>query len=122
MKKYILFGSVASLSPLVALAASDAFSVLLKAQQILNIIIPLLITLAVVYFIWGVIQYTISSDEEAKKNARSKIIMGIIGLFVIISFWGIINFITRTIGVGNDATPDLPCVPVRDPYGNNYPC
>lgn len=122
MKKYILFGSVVSLTPLFAFAASDAFSVLLIIQRILNIVIPILVTVAVVYFIWGVIKYTMSTDEEAKKDARTKIIAGLIGLFVIIAFWGIINLITRTIGVGNDRTPDLPCVPLRDPNGRNYPC
>ncbi|MCC6323638.1 hypothetical protein IT400_02495 [Candidatus Nomurabacteria bacterium] len=111
MKKYIVFGSVISLSPLFAFAAADAWSILTRIQSILNILIPLLVTVAVVYFIWGVIQYTISSDEEAKKNARSKIIMGLIGLFVIIAFWGIVNVMTRTLDVRNDATPVLPCVP-----------
>lgn len=113
MKKYILFGSVMSLAPVaVAFAAADAFSILAIVQSILNIVIPLLITIAVVYFIWGVIQYTISQDEEAKKNARTKIIMGLIGLFVIVAFWGILNVLSRTIGVSNDRTPQgLPCIP-----------
>jgi uncharacterized membrane protein HdeD (DUF308 family) len=83
MKKIISFGIVfGSVAPLVAFAA-DAFSILTKVNQILATIIPILITLAVVYFIWGVIQYTVSTDEEAKKGARSKIIQGLIGLFVI---------------------------------------
>ena len=112
MKKYILFGSVATLAPFAAFAAADAFSILAIIQSILNIVIPLLITIAVVYFIWGVIQYTISQDEEAKKGARGKIIMGLIGLFVIVAFWGILNVLSRTIGVSSDNTPGgLPCIP-----------
>ncbi len=92
---------------------ANAFTILGVVQSILNVVIPILITLAVVYFIWGVIQYTISSDEEAKKNARGKIIAGLIGLFVILAFWGIVGVISRTIGVGNDRLPSgaLPCVP-----------
>ncbi len=112
MKKYNLLGSVATLAPFVAFGAADAFSILAIVQSILNIVIPLLITIAVVYFIWGVIQYTITQDEETKKGARSKIIMGLVGLFVIVAFWGILNVLSRTLGVSNDRTPQgLPCIP-----------
>jgi hypothetical protein len=38
--------------------------------------------------------------------------MGLIGLFVIVAFWGILNVLSRTIGVSNDRTPQgLPCIP-----------
>lgn len=111
MKKYILLSFGLVLVPLVSFAA-DAFSVLTVVQAILNIVIPLLITIAVIYFIWGVIQYTISSDEEAKKNARSKIIMGLIGLFVIITFWGLVRVISNTFKIRPESGPGiLPCVP-----------
>ncbi len=115
MKKYIIGGATLALAPIVASAAATAFSILAIVQSLMNIVIPILITLAVIYFIWGVIQYTISQDEEAKKNARGKIIMGLVGLFVIVAFWGIINVLSRTIGVSNDKAPvDLPCIENRD--------
>ena len=111
MKKIISLGVVIGATPLSVLAAdSTAFSIIATINQLLSWIIPVLITLAVVYFIWGVIQYTVSTDEEAKKGARSKIIQGLIGLFVIVAFWGIINLITRTFDVGSEITPPLPCV------------
>lgn len=112
MKKVISFGAALGFAaPLLALAA-DATSVILTIQRLLNYIIPVLITIAVVYFIWGVIQYTVSTDEEAKKGARSKIINGLIGLFVIIAFWGIVNLITNTFGVGaTKLNPtQIPCI------------
>ncbi len=113
MKKFISLSAVGlGVAPLFAFAA-NAFTVLTTINQILSTIIPILITLAVVYFIWGVIQYTISTDEEAKKGARSKIINGLIGLFIIISFWGIVRLVSNTFGVnptqiGGSA---IPCVP-----------
>lgn len=122
MKKYIAFSAVATFAPFVAFAAPTAISILAMVQNILNIVIPILITLAVVYFIWGVIQYTVSSDEEAKKNARSKIIMGLIGLFVIVAFWGIINLIMNTFDVGNDAAPEVPCIPNYQLYPRTGGC
>lgn len=113
MKKIISFGiGLGVVAPFVAFAA-DAFSIITKVTQILSVIIPLLITFAVVYFIWGVIQYTISGDEEKKKKARGMIIQGLIGLFVIIAFWGIIRLITNTFGVGPEQLNSnaIPCIP-----------
>ncbi len=75
--------------------------VLCRINDILNIIIPILITLGVVYFIWGVIQYVTAKDEETKKAARSVMISGIIGLFVIVSIWGIIHILSNTFGTGS---------------------
>lgn len=94
-------------------AGVDAFSILATIAQFIQYAMPVLIALAVIYFIWGVIQYTVSTDEEAKKGARGKIIQGLIGLFVIVAFWGIISLITTTFGVGPEKlNPDaIPCVP-----------
>ena len=112
MKKFISIGAILGSMPLFAFAAANAFSILATLDRIMKIVIPMLITLAVVYFIWGVIQYTVSNDEEAKKKAKSGIIQGLIGLFVIISFWGIIALVSNTFDVGPGAgnTP-LPAVP-----------
>jgi uncharacterized membrane protein len=113
MKKIISFGAVAGMIAPFAVFAADAASIITRVNQILNLIIPVLITLAVVYFIWGVIQYTVSSDEEKKKKARGAIIQGLIGLFVIIAFWGIIRLITNTFGVGPEQINSnaIPCIP-----------
>ena len=111
MKKIISFGIILGGLPSFAFAYADAYSILSVIGNLLGYVIPVLITLAVVYFIWGVIQYTVSTDEEAKKGARSKIIQGLIGLFVMVSFWGILALVTNTFGVGPGVTPDLPCIP-----------
>lgn len=112
MKKFIALGAVIGTFPLFAFAA-DAFSVLTVINRILATVIPILITLAVVYFIWSVIQYTLSSDEEAKKKAKNGIVTGLIGLFVIVAFWGIIRLVTNTFGVGSEQLRDdaIPCIP-----------
>ncbi len=112
MKKIIFLGAVIGAFPMFAHAA-DAFSILTVINRILATLIPIMITLAVVYFIWGVIQYTLTTDEEAKKKARSKIIYGLIGLFLIVAFWGVVRLITTTFGVGPEQIQEgvLPCIP-----------
>jgi len=119
MKKTISISAVLAAALPTFVFAADAFSLITKVNQILSLIIPVLITLAVVYFIWGVIQYTVSPDEEKKKKARGMIIQGLIGLFVIVAFWGIISVITNTFGIGSAqlSGSNIPCIP-----GPGVPC
>jgi uncharacterized membrane protein len=78
----------------------------------LNTLLPLIIAAAVVYFIYGIAMYVISGNEEAKEQAKSKIIYGVIGLFVMISVWGLVNILVGTFGLDNTiksgAVPSLP--------------
>jgi len=113
MKKIILWGvGLGVVAPSIVFAAS-AFSILAVLANILQFIIPILITLAVVYFIWGVVQYILGGDGEKKKEARAKIIGGLVGLFIIVAFWGIIRLVTNTFDVGPEQlNPDaIPCIP-----------
>ena len=65
-------------------------------QNLLNTIVPVLIGLGVVYFVWGVVQYMIGGGEEAKKKGRDHVVFGIIGLAVIVGLWGIVNLTVNT--------------------------
>lgn len=78
-----------------------------QIQQILNSIIPVLIALGVVYFIWGVVRYVIADGEEAKKTGKDRIIYGIIGFAVIVGLWGLVNIIVTTFNLGGASAPDL---------------
>ena len=89
-------------------------SVICRIGSILNTIIPILIVLGIVFFVWGVITYVIASDEEAKTKGRDRIIGGIIGLVVIVGMWGLVRLVTGTFNLDNTTsttgmTP--PCVP-----------
>lgn len=99
MKKFIALGVVLG-SPLMALAFNSnpgtVGYIIYTVASWISYIVPLLITIAIGYFIWGVISFITSSDEEAKKNGRDKIINGLIGLFVIVAFWGIIALVRNT--------------------------
>jgi hypothetical protein len=114
MKKVISFGLVLGILPSFVLGYSNSNLGTILDQLIgyLNYIVPALITIAVIYFIWGVISFMTASDEEAKKMGRTKIINGLIGLFVIVTFWGIVGIVQRTFGVDNMTnTGIVPCVP-----------
>ena len=63
-------------------------------------VIPLIISLALVMFIWGVVQYVINTDDEAKKSkGREFMIWGIIGLTVMFGVWGLVKIVGTTFGI-----------------------
>ncbi|HNW71791.1 MAG TPA: pilin [Candidatus Paceibacterota bacterium] len=117
-KKLIVLSGLIALAPF---AFADAGlctfqtgiqAVICKIGEILNTIIPILIVLGVVYFVWGVITYMINDDEEAKKRGKNKIIYGIIGLVVIVGMWGLVKIITSTFDLDNNSAGiETPCVP-----------
>ncbi len=63
-------------------------------------VVPFLFSLAVVGFIWGIIQYFLNPEnEEKRKKGKSFMIWGLITLFVMISMWGIVNLFSNTLGI-----------------------
>lgn len=67
-------------------------------QYILNPIIGLMFAVAVVVFIYGIVEFIYGSDNEDRKTAGKKhMIWGVIGMFIMVSAFGIINLIMDTI-------------------------
>lgn len=85
---------------------------LCKVGSLLNSVIPVLIALGVLYFVWGVITYVVADEEEAKSKGRDRIIWGVIGLVVIVGMWGLVNVLRNTFGLNNSTNIQLPTVPV----------
>lgn len=125
-KLVILSGAVLGFAPLLAFAQgvtggnpttcsggsiTTVQSLICKFNELLGAILPLLIAIGVVYFVWGVITYVVGSDEESKKKGREKMIYGIIGLVVIVGMWGLVRIVTNTFGLNNTANINYPTVP-----------
>ena len=92
--------------------------VICRVMSILNSLIPLIVTLGIIYFVWGVVSYVIASDAEAKKKGRDRIIFGIIGLAVIISVWGLVVLLRDTFFGNSDPNVQDIVFPTV-PGGNN---
>ena len=68
-------------------------------DQIVNPTILLLFVLALLYFIWGVIQYVIKADsDEIRTQGKQHMVWGIVGMFIMVAVYGIIAIIKNTIG------------------------
>lgn len=66
--------------------------------EIIDPLILFLFVLGFLYFLYGVYELVSAAEnEEARAKGRQHIIWGLIGLFIMISFWGIMNVICRTI-------------------------
>jgi hypothetical protein len=92
------------------LAPSPTLGVLLSYITCIltGFVVPLIFALAMVMFIWGVVQYVINTDEEAKKQkGKMFMIWGIIALTVMTSVWGLVGIVGNTFGIKN-VIPTLP--------------
>jgi len=77
--------------------------------NILNDIVPILMVLATVVFLWGVMQFIYYADNEEKRaSGKMFIIYGLIGLFVIIAMWGLVAVLVSTFGLESLGIPPGP--------------
>jgi hypothetical protein len=80
-----------SLSPI-----SNVNNLATRIAGIGNIITYLLVGLAVIYIVWHVVQYFIKAEGGDRKEIGMNILWGIVGLFIIVSLWGLVNILVNT--------------------------
>ena len=96
---------IAGLVPALVLART-AETVLSRIDRILQQVIPILLIIGTIVFLWGVITYiTAGPDEEKQTYGRYLIIYGLIGLFAMVAIWGIVRVLVQTFGVGGQRIP-----------------
>ncbi len=117
MKKFAYL-SAAFLLPVFAFAQANRDITDLGATVIgiINtVIVPLIFALAFVVFIWGVFKFFIlgGSDSEARESGKGLMIWGLIGFFVMVSVWGLVNLFVNTFDLNQEAPSrsDLPDAP-----------
>lgn len=73
------------------------------------LVIPLLITVALAWFIWGVAEFIRAADNaEERKKGKNKMVWGIVALFFMIAFLGVTAIFTNSLFGGNPGLPILP--------------
>ena len=103
MKKIqkIIVGGGGMLLPFIALAQQTFTGFLTQIKGTINAIIPVIIAITVLVFLWGVANYIMSAgDEEKRKEARQFIIWGLVGFVIMIGIWGLINVFVTAFGLG----------------------
>ena len=110
MKK-ILAGSALWLFPAIALAQTIE-SALGRLQNIIGLLTPMAVAIALLFFFYGLAKYILNAgDEDKKKAGRSIMVWGVIALFVMVSVWGLVRIIGQTFGVTKGGSITVPLVP-----------
>ena len=66
---------------------------------ILNPIIAMMFAFALAYFVYGVVTYIVNpSNEDAREKGRQGMFWGVIGMFIMVSVFGIMRFLIDSIG------------------------
>ncbi len=124
-KLFALFSLVLAFAPVLTLAQTTGGrpsvcnggtittiqGVICKLNEIMGALLPFLVSLGILYFVWGVVSFVIASDEEAKTTGRDRMIWGVIGLVVIVGVWGLVRIVSNTFGLGNIQNINFPTVP-----------
>lgn len=102
---FVAFAPLLSFAQLDFGATSSLEDVIINIQIFINsTLIPFVIGIAVLIFIFGLFQFiTAGGDEEKLKTARGTIIWGIVIIAVMISVWGLINLVVGTFGLDQSA-------------------
>jgi len=116
MKKIIGLGLVLGFAPSFVFAATKITDlttfIQFLSETLSDEVVPLLVGVAVAAFIYGIIQYFLNPDNEEKRKAgKSYILWGLIALFVMVSFWGIVSIMQNTFTSGVSSGLKMPKLP-----------
>ena len=97
-KKIKVLGVLFLITPLIGLASGvgNLEGVIAKVKSLLSSVLPLILTLAVFYFLWALTNYMLKAGDN-KDEARQQMLWGVIILFVMVSVWGLVNILSGTL-------------------------
>src|SRR5687767_12778616 len=112
MKRFII--GAGAFAPMLASAQSlgGVERLLRSIGRLVDIALPIVVGIALLGFFWGLAQFIFAAgDEEKKKEGKQHMIWGIIGLFVMVSVWGLVGFLGESLGINqtsqNAVTPGV---------------
>jgi hypothetical protein len=86
-------------------------------------VIPFLLGIAFVVFVWGAIKFFIfqSTSDEGRQNAKNLLIYSLAAFIFLVIFWGIVAIITASVGLEGELQP-CPDYPVGLTRGADGAC
>lgn len=114
MKKAAAFSSFLMLAlPMVAAAQQlqPIRNFIAAVGSILNMLIPVLIAAALVFFFIGLVKY-IREPGKTGEAGRAIMTAGLVSLFIMVSVWGIVALAQNALGISGSASISIPRVPV----------
>lgn len=120
-RKIVAVGStLAALSPLSALAGGGGAGlsgtlvpVIQSIIDIVSALVPFMLTLAVLFFLWGLAKFVLAAgDEGARESGRSIMIWGVIAITVMVSLWGLVTLLQTIFNIDTTSSYTAPTLPV----------
>lgn len=90
---------------------NGARGLLIYLSKFVNSIVTFIMVLTMVVFVWGIFKLVFSShDSKEREQAKGYIFWGIVALAIMVSVWGLVNFLTSSFGLGNmnPVVPEFP--------------
>ncbi len=74
---------------------------------------PAVFSIAFLMFLWGLFKYFIygGANEEDQTKGKQLAVWGILGFVIMLSIWGLVNFLASSLGFDRGQAPILPVVP-----------
>lgn len=79
-----------------AQAVSNFEQLVGKIYGIVSNFVPMIVSLTVIVFLWGIFQLVRSNSEDARSDAIKVITFGVVALFVMVSVWGLVAILSNT--------------------------
>lgn len=117
MRALLLFFITTCCVPVVAFALPNYMYITnigILIQDLVTAAIPVLVVIALAVFIWGLITFIRFADNETEREkGRNRMLWGVIGLFIMLSVWGLVSLVQDLTGVrdstpGGMTSPDVP--------------
>jgi hypothetical protein len=113
--KVYIFTALTFMLPAVAIAQSQIInnstgntlkSVITNVISLINLIVPVLSAAAIAFFFYGLFKYVSSAGgSKGHRQGVQAIQFGLLSMFVIFMFWGVIRFIRAALLPGTGLTP-----------------
>ncbi len=126
---HIKLAAIAFLVPIFSFAAVSTLAIgtnfkgiVCSVLELINILTPILSTLAFIVFFWGLSKFILSSGSEAEvTKGKTYMFWGILALFILLTFRSIIGLVAGDLGIDSSssgillpsATPNAPVCPAN---------
>jgi len=116
--KRIMLGLLLLSVPSLVFGAVQGLKVFLAdIAYIIDLLGPLVVALAMLFFFWGTAQFILKFDDKTKEEGKKKMMWGIVALFVIFSITGILNVMGDALGISASASSPSGSLPTATSNG-----
>ena len=107
MKPAYLLGAALVVTPFFAHAQGLQGFLTTFTLFVSGVLIPFLFGMAFLVFVINAVRFFViqSSNEDGREKARKLIMYSILAFVFLVAFWGIINLLTASLGLGGCTTP-----------------